>query len=47
MEHDLVILAVHRAVRHRRDSLERKRETDRLRARLAELEGDPPSDHTA
>jgi len=44
LEHDLVILAVHRAVRHRRDSLNKQREIDRLRARIAELEGGPAQD---
>jgi two-component system cell cycle response regulator len=40
MEHDLVVLAVHRAIRHRRNSLERKQETERLRGRIVELERD-------
>ena len=35
---DLVVLAVHRAVRHRRDTLDKQREIARLRARIAELE---------
>lgn len=39
MDHDLVALAVHRAVRHRRDSLKNRTEIERLRARVAELEG--------
>jgi FixJ family two-component response regulator len=42
LEHDLVILAVHRAVRHRRDTLNRQRETEQLRARITELEGGKP-----
>jgi len=42
LEHDLVVLAVHRAVRHRRDTLNRQRETEQLRARIAELEGGRP-----
>jgi len=42
LEHDLVILAVHRAVRHRRDTLNRQREIAQLRARIAELEGRRP-----
>jgi hypothetical protein len=37
-----VILAVHRAVRHRRDTLNRQREIEHLRARIAELEGRRP-----
>ena len=39
LEHELVVLAVHRAVRHRRDILDRQQENERLRARIAELEG--------
>jgi len=42
LEHELVALAVHRAIRHRRDTLNRKRENERLRARIAELEGNHP-----
>ena len=42
LEHELVALAVHRAIRHRRDTLNRKRESERLRARIAELEGARP-----
>jgi len=38
LDHDLVVLAVHRAVRHRRDALNRRRETARLQSRIAELE---------
>jgi len=44
LEHDVVILAVHQAVRHRRDILDKQREIERLRTRIAELEGGPPSD---
>jgi two-component system cell cycle response regulator len=39
LQHDLVVLAVHRAVRHRRETLARLQEIARLRARIAELEG--------
>lgn len=39
LEHELVVLAVHRAVRYRRDTLGKQRENQRLRARIAELEG--------
>jgi len=39
LDHDLVVLAVHRAVRCRRDALNRRRETARLQSRIAELEG--------
>jgi DNA-binding NtrC family response regulator len=39
LEHDLVVLAVHRAVRHRRDTRNTQREIEQLRARIAELEG--------
>ncbi|HWT83357.1 MAG TPA: response regulator [Candidatus Methylomirabilis sp.] len=38
LEHDLVVLAVHRAVRHRRDSLNKQGEIARLRTRIADLE---------
>jgi len=38
LEQDLVVLAVHRAIRHRRESLERQSEFARLRARITELE---------
>ncbi len=38
---DLVVLAVHRAIRHRQQALYRRGEVDQLRARLAELEGGP------
>ena len=40
LDHDLVVLAVHRAVRHKRDTLNRKREIERLQGRITELEGD-------
>ena len=36
---DLVVLAVHRAVRHRRNAVTTRRETEWLRARIAEVEG--------
>ncbi len=39
LEHDLVVLAVHRAVRHRREALSKQREIERLRCRVVELEG--------
>ncbi len=39
LEHNLVVLAVHRAVRHRREALSKQREIERLRVRVAELEG--------
>lgn len=42
LEHDLVIMAVHRAIRHRRDTLDKQGEIARLRARIAELEGGRP-----
>jgi CheY-like chemotaxis protein len=35
LDHSLVVLAVHRAVRHRREALARRQEIDELRARLA------------
>jgi len=38
LEHDLMLLAVHRAVRHRRETLNKKGEIEQLRARIAELE---------
>ncbi len=38
LQHDLVVLAVHRAVRHRHETLARLQEIARLRARIAELE---------
>jgi len=39
LQHDLVVMAVHRAVRHRWDTLNKQREFEQLRARIAELEG--------
>jgi DNA-binding response OmpR family regulator len=39
LEPDLVVMALHRAVRHRRESLEKQAEIARLRNRIAELEG--------
>ena len=38
LEHDLMVLAVHRAVRHHRETVKRKEEAAKLRARIAELE---------
>lgn len=37
--HELVLLAVHRAIRHRRETLIKREEIAQLRARVAELEG--------
>jgi len=42
LDHDLVVLAVHRAVRQRRAAIEQKRENEWLRSRLAESEGHRP-----
>jgi two-component system cell cycle response regulator len=42
LEPELVVMAVHRAVRHRRDTLHKKREVELLRARIAQLEGAKP-----
>lgn len=39
LDQALVILAVHRAVRHHRETLVRQQEVAQLRARIAELEG--------
>ncbi len=39
LDHSLVVLAVHRAVRHRRDVRKRNAEIDRLQAHVRELEG--------
>jgi two-component system cell cycle response regulator len=39
LEHDLMVLAVHRAVRHYREAGKRKEEVTKLKARIAELEG--------
>ena len=36
--HELILLAVHRAVRHRRETLAKRQEVAQLRARIAELE---------
>jgi FixJ family two-component response regulator len=38
LDHTLVVLTVHRAVRYRRDALDRQQEVARLRARIAEPE---------
>jgi DNA-binding response OmpR family regulator len=42
LDHDLVILAIHRAVRHRRDTLSTRRELERLRGQIAELQARRP-----
>ena len=42
LDPELVVLAVHRALRQRQAALHQKRELAWLRARLAELEGAPP-----
>jgi len=39
LDHTLVVLAVHRAIRHHREILARRQEVAQLRARIAELEG--------
>ena len=39
LDHGLVIMAVHRAVRHRREALRQKEEITRLHTRIRELEG--------
>jgi two-component system cell cycle response regulator len=39
LEHDLMVLAVHRAVRQHREAVKRKAEVAHLRARIADLEG--------
>lgn len=39
LEHDLMVLAVHRAVRHHRETVKRREEAAKLQARIAELEG--------
>jgi DNA-binding response OmpR family regulator len=39
LDHSLVVLAVHRAIRHRREVLQKKEEIERLQARIRELEG--------
>jgi two-component system cell cycle response regulator len=38
LDHDMVVLAVHRAVRHRREMSAKRQEAERLRTRIAELE---------
>ncbi len=38
LDHSLVILAVHRAIRHRREILGKNEELERLRTRIGELE---------
>ena len=43
LEHELVVLAVHRAVRQRREVLAQRQEVADLRARIAELEGGLPN----
>jgi len=43
LEHDLVVLAVHRAIRHRRDTLHKHRETEHFQARIVELERGRPA----
>ncbi len=45
LDSELVALAVHRAVRHRRQALSTKREMEALRARIATLESGHPMDH--
>jgi two-component system cell cycle response regulator len=42
LSHELVLLAVHRAVRHRREVLAKREEVAQLRARIAELEATRP-----
>ena len=42
LEHDLMVLAVHRAVRQHREAVKRKAEVAHLRARIADLEGARP-----
>jgi DNA-binding response OmpR family regulator len=43
LDHDLVTLAIHRAVRHRRDTLSTTRELERLRSQIAALQARQPS----
>ncbi len=43
LEPELVVLAVHRAVRHRRDALHKKGEMEHLRAHLVDLEAGQPT----
>jgi two-component system cell cycle response regulator len=40
LHHDMVVLAVHRAIRHRREAHAKEEEAEHLRARIAELEAD-------
>ena len=47
LDHNLVVLTVHRAVRHRRETLARNEELRRLRARLAAFEGGDAARHAA
>ncbi|MBI2457964.1 MAG: response regulator, partial [candidate division NC10 bacterium] len=42
LDHNLVVLAVHKALRHRRAALHQKREVERLRNRIATLEAARP-----
>ncbi len=42
LDHSLVMMAVHRAVRHRQEVLQQRSEVARLRARVAELEAGRP-----
>lgn len=42
LEHDLMVLAVHRAVRAHRESVKQKEEVAKLKARITELEGTRP-----
>ncbi len=44
LDHDLVVMALHRAIRHRREALARNQEIERLRLRVASLEAlQPPT----
>jgi DNA-binding NtrC family response regulator len=43
LSHELVLMAVHRAVRHRREVLARRGEVAQLLVRIAELEGSLPT----
>lgn len=38
LDHNLVVLALHRAVRHRRNALQQAEKLEHLRARIAEME---------
>ena len=42
LDHNLVVLAIHKALRHRRATLHQKREVERLRNRIATLEAARP-----